>query len=97
MLEGRVQQYRDFVSFCSTSLANIQANLQRTQSALKQLDNNVLQDRQNLAFTSQLLAEEILRVKAVNDKRLSKRFLQAAAESVQTASPAGDARQGRRR
>ena len=35
--------------------------------------------------------------RAVNDKRLSKRFLQAAAESVLTRPPAGDARQGRRR
>jgi TetR/AcrR family transcriptional regulator, transcriptional repressor for nem operon len=34
--------------------------------------------------------------RAVNDKRLSKRFLQAAAESVLTGPPAGDVRQGRR-
>ncbi len=39
----------------------------------------------------------VLLSRAVNDKRLSKRFLQAAAESVLTGPPAGDARQGRRR
>jgi len=39
----------------------------------------------------------VLLSRAVNDKRLSKRFLQAAAESVLMGPPAGDARKGRRR
>ena len=69
-LEGRVQEYRDFVSFCSTALSSVQSDLQRVQTALKQLDNNLQQDRQNVAFTSQLLAEETLRVQTVNQKRL---------------------------
>ena len=69
-IEGRIQQYRDLVSFCSTALSNIQNNLQRAQTSLNQLDNNLLQDRQNLSFTSQLLAEEIQRVQTVNNKRL---------------------------
>jgi TetR/AcrR family transcriptional regulator, transcriptional repressor for nem operon len=39
----------------------------------------------------------VLLSRAVNDKRLSKRFLQAAAGSVRTVAPGGDAQQGRRR
>jgi TetR/AcrR family transcriptional repressor of nem operon len=38
----------------------------------------------------------VLLSRAVNDKRLSKRFLQAAAENVLTGPPAGNARKGRR-
>jgi len=38
----------------------------------------------------------VLLARAVNDKRLSKRFLQSAAESVLMESSAGDARQGPR-
>ena len=38
----------------------------------------------------------VLLSRAVNDKQLSKRFLQAAAESVLMVSSAGDAKQGRR-
>jgi TetR/AcrR family transcriptional repressor of nem operon len=38
----------------------------------------------------------VLLSRAVNDERLSERFLQAAAESVLTASSAGDARPGQR-
>ncbi len=68
-LEARVQQYRDFVSFCSTALTNIQSDLQHAQSALTQLQNNLLQERQDLAFTGQLLADEQLRVASVNAKR----------------------------
>ena len=69
-LEGRVQHYRDFVTFCTTALSNIQKNLQLAYSSLKKLDNKLLQERQDVTFTSQLLAEEILRVNAINDKRL---------------------------
>jgi TetR/AcrR family transcriptional regulator, transcriptional repressor for nem operon len=38
----------------------------------------------------------VLLSRAVNDERLSKRFLQAAAKSVRTVSSAGDVQQGRR-
>ena len=69
-LEGRVQEYRDFVSFCSAALSSVQADLQRAQTCLRQLGNNLLQDRQDVSFTTQLLAEETLRVNAVNDKRI---------------------------
>ena len=68
-LEARVQQYRDFVSFCTTALNDIQADVQRAQTTLKQLQNNLLQNRQDLAFTAQLLADEQARVTAVNAKR----------------------------
>jgi TetR/AcrR family transcriptional repressor of nem operon len=49
-----------------------------------------------MAILSTMVGAVVLS-RAVNDKRLSKRFLQAAAESVLTGSPAGDAQQGRRR
>ena len=69
-LEGRVQQYRDFVSFCTAALSNVQADLQRAQTSLQQLGNALLQDRQNVAFTTQLLAEETTRVSTINAKRI---------------------------
>ncbi|CAN5555136.1 TetR/AcrR family transcriptional regulator [soil metagenome] len=53
-------------------------------------------DGKAMAILSTMVGAVLLS-RAVNDKRLSKRFLQAAAESVLTGSPAGDARQGRRR
>ncbi len=68
-LEGRVQQYRDFIAFCTTALTNIQADVQRAQTTLKQLQNDLLQDRQDLAFTAQLLADEQARVASVNTRR----------------------------
>ena len=49
-----------------------------------------------MAILSTMVGAVVLS-RAVNDKRLSKRFLQAAAESVLKGAPAGDARQGRRR
>lgn len=49
-----------------------------------------------MAILSTMVGAVVLS-RAVNDKRLSKRFLQAAAESVLTGRRAGDARQGRRR
>ena len=42
------------------------------------------------------MAGALLLSRAVNDEHLSKRFLQAAAESVMAASPAGDAQPGPR-
>ncbi|RWK37081.1 TetR/AcrR family transcriptional regulator [Mesorhizobium sp.] len=48
-----------------------------------------------MAILSTMVGAVVLS-RAVNDERLSKRFLQAAAESVLTASSAGDAEQGPR-
>ncbi len=49
-LEARVQQYVDFVSLCTTALNNIQSDIQRAQVYITQLQNNLHQDRQNVAF-----------------------------------------------
>jgi TetR/AcrR family transcriptional regulator, transcriptional repressor for nem operon len=49
-----------------------------------------------MAILSTMVGAVVLS-RAVNDKRLSKRFLQAAAESVLSRSPAGDGKRGRRR
>jgi hypothetical protein len=68
-LEARVQQYSDFVTLCTNALNNIQNNIQQAQSYIAQLNNNLLQDRQNVAFTSALLADETLRVQSVNAQR----------------------------
>ena len=48
-----------------------------------------------MAIISTMVAAVLLS-RAVNDERLSKRFLQAAAESVLMGSSAGDAQQGPR-
>ena len=63
-LEGRVQTYVDFVSLCGAALANIQNNVQSAQTLLQQLDNDLSQARQNVAFTTALLGDEQQRVAA---------------------------------
>jgi hypothetical protein len=68
-LEARVQQYADFVSLCTNALNNIQSDIQQAQVYVNQLKNNLLQDRQNVAFTSALLADETNRVQGVNAQR----------------------------
>jgi len=52
--------------------------------------------RKAMAIVSTMVGALLLS-RTVNDERLSKRFLQAAAESVLTGSPAGDAQPGARR
>lgn len=69
-LEARVQQYVDFVSLCTIALNNIQNDMKQAQALIKQLQNNLLQDRQNVAFTTALLHDEVLRIKNVNAQRL---------------------------
>ncbi|MGD0095925.1 MAG: hypothetical protein ABSB60_05485 [Terracidiphilus sp.] len=68
-LEARVQQYSDFVTLCTNALNNIQNNIQQAQTYTNQLKNNLLQDRQNVAFTAALLADETQRVQSVNTQR----------------------------
>ncbi len=68
-LEGRVQQYRDFLALCTTALANMQSDFQSTQTLLTQLQNDLTQSRQNLTFVLTLLADEQARVANVNATR----------------------------
>jgi hypothetical protein len=70
-LEARVQQYADFVTLCNTALQNIQSNIGKARTYATQLYNNLLQERQNVAFTSALLADETQRVQNVNAQRAS--------------------------
>ena len=68
-LEARVQQYSDFVTLCNNALQSIQSNIRNAQSYVTQLNNNLLQDRQNVAFTTALLSDEIQQVATVNAQR----------------------------
>ena len=68
-LEARVQQYSDFVTLCTNALQSIQSNIQKAQAYVTQLNNNLTQDRQNLAFTTALLGDEIQQVTAINAQR----------------------------
>jgi len=68
-LETRVQQYSDFVSICTAALKSIQSDIQQAQVYTTNLKNNLLQERQNVAFTSALLADEMQRVQGVNAQR----------------------------
>jgi hypothetical protein len=70
-LEARAQQYADFVTLCTTARQNIQSNISRARTYASQLYNNLHQDRQNVAFTSALLADETQRVQNVNARRAS--------------------------
>jgi len=77
-LEARVQQYSDFVTLCTNALQSIQNDIQQAQVYVTQLTNNLLQARQNLAFTSALLADEAQQVQSTNAQRQ-----QVLASSVQ--------------
>jgi hypothetical protein len=69
-VEARIQQYRDFISqVCMPALNSAQSFLAQSQSALAGLQNDLDQQRQNLAFTNALLADETARVNAVNAQR----------------------------
>ncbi len=69
LLEARVQTYVDFVNLCTTAIGNVRNGVQRAQSTLSQLENQLAQARQDVAFTTSLLADEQLRVNDVNDRR----------------------------
>jgi hypothetical protein len=68
-LEARVQQYATFVSLCQTALSNMQGDIQQAQTYLTQLGNSLHQERQNVSFTTALLADEQARVASVNAQR----------------------------
>jgi|GEM_PF-3627180 len=68
-VEARIQQYNDFLSLCSTTLGNVQADLPQAQTLLTQLENDLAQSRQDVAFTTALLSDEQQRVNNVNAQR----------------------------
>ena len=68
-LENRVHQYADFVSLCTTAISSMQSDIQQAQVYATQLQNNLHQDRQNVAFTAALLGDETTRVNGVNAQR----------------------------
>jgi hypothetical protein len=68
-IEARIQQYNDYLAECRTAMGNIQADLPQAQAKVSQLDNALALARQDLAFTTALLADEIARANNVNIQR----------------------------
>ena len=68
-LEARVQTYVDFVGLCTAALQNIQNNVQKAAAYLTTLQNNLHQDRQNVAFTTALLGDESQRIDNLKAQR----------------------------
>ena len=68
-VEARIAQYNDFITLCGNALANIQSDLPQAQTLLTQLENDLAQARQDVAFTTALLNDEIQRVANVNAQR----------------------------
>jgi len=68
-VEGRIQQYEDFLGLCGAALANVQSDAQAAQTLLTQLQNDLTQARQNLAFVATLLADETARLASVKAMR----------------------------
>jgi hypothetical protein len=85
LVEGRIQLYRDFLSLCAAKLAAVQAAMQSAQILLAQLESDLTQSRQNLAFVSSLLADEQARVTQVNTTRLN--ILQTSVQFVAYTRP----------
>jgi hypothetical protein len=79
-LEARVQQYSDFVTLCNSSLANMRSNIWQAQAYLGHLGNSLQQARQDVAFTTALLADETTRVAQVNAQR--RQVLQSAVQLI---------------
>jgi hypothetical protein len=68
-LEGRVQTYVDFVNLCTAALTSVQQAVSGAQAQLATYENALAQARQDVAFTSALLADEMQRVAGVNATR----------------------------
>jgi hypothetical protein len=68
-VEARIAQYNDFITLCGNALANIQSDLPQAQTLLTQLENDLAQARQDVAFTTALLNDEIQRVANLNAQR----------------------------
>lgn len=68
-IEGRIQQYRDFIALAQSKLTNINTTLTLLDSRLKQVEDSLTQSRNDLAFATALLEDEKIRVKNVNDGR----------------------------
>jgi hypothetical protein len=68
-IEARIQQYNDYLTLCGTALSNVQVDLPQAQTLLTQLENDLAQARQDVAFTTALLNDEIQRVANVNAQR----------------------------
>ena len=68
-IEGRIQQYRDFIALAQSKLTNINTTLTLLDSRLKQVEDSLTQSRHDLAFATALLEDEKIRVKGVNDGR----------------------------
>ena len=68
-LENRVHQYSQFVGLCTTAISSMQSDIQQALVYVSQLQNNLHQDRQNVAFTTALLGDETNRVNGVNAQR----------------------------
>ena len=79
-LEARVQQYSDFLTLCKSALSNLQSNVGKARTYLTQLANTLHQNRQDVAFTSALYADEQNRVAQVNAQR--QQVLQNAVQLV---------------
>ena len=70
-IEARIQSYQDFLTQCATVLRNIQTSLGGAQALVTQLNGDLTQARQNLAFVSALLADETARVASVTATRIN--------------------------
>jgi hypothetical protein len=70
-VESRIQQYRDFLTLAAAALSRVQSAMASAQALLAQLDNDLTQSRQNLAFVQALFADELTRVANVNARRAS--------------------------
>ncbi len=68
-VEARIAQYNDFITLCGNALANVQSDLPQAQTLLTQLENDLAQARQDVAFTTALLNDETQRVANVNAQR----------------------------
>lgn len=68
-VEGRVQSYRDAIARAAEALATVQDHAQNVDSRLKVIADELAEARHDVAVARSLLAEEEVRIDAINERR----------------------------
>lgn len=68
-VEARIRQYRDFINYCRTMLAQVEDLMAQVSSALAIAESELEEARHDVATAQALLREEEARLKSINDHR----------------------------
>lgn len=69
ILEGRIKAYRQAIELCRKTLATLNQTLTQIDQRLKVIGDELAEARHDVAVTRALLAEELARIGAINQRR----------------------------